>query len=169
MMSDISSTTEPVEPSVLDKQDHYSLPSASGACSTLSHSMSQTSFGFCMDGYGLPDLSKKSSKILTNNNYKLIKVIGKGTYSTVYLSSLDVSTKFEPPQEIPCFEKHISENTKFDEEIQSALSEVLQCSKSVSVKEINESILNFENLEKVEYQALKIIQRPNFNKQDKTY
>jgi serine/threonine protein kinase len=44
---------------------------------------------------------------------------------------------------------------------------VLQCAKAVSVEEINESIVNFENQENVEYQAFKMIQRPNFN--DKSY
>ena len=153
-----------IESAAIEKQDEIKIPSYSN--STLSHSMSQAS----LKSEAFPELDKVDSKpqALHNKNYKLIKVIGKGTYSTVYLSSLDINIKNGPVQEI--FDQ---EQKGFDspqtEEIVSQLSEVLQCSKKVSIQQINESIVNFENIENVEYQAFKIIQRPNFNKGDKTY
>jgi serine/threonine protein kinase len=109
----------------------------------------------------VPELEKAPE----SKKYQLIKIIGKGTYSTVYLSSLD--KKMSAPTDEPTgFPTEINEE---DFEIVSQLSEILQCSKSVSQQEINESIVNFENQENVEYQALKMIQCPNFNKEDETY
>jgi hypothetical protein len=55
---------------------------------------------------------------LHNNNYKLIKVIGKGTYSTVYLSSLDIHVKNQPKQEI-LYEENKENDSPQTEEIVS--------------------------------------------------
>ena len=91
----------------------------------------------------MPELEKAPEA----KKYQLIKIIGKGTYSTVYLSSLD--KKMSAPTDEPTgFPSEINEE---DFEIVSQLSEILQCSKSVSQQEINESIVNFENQENVEY------------------
>ena len=78
----------------IDKLDELKIPSLSnsGFQSTLSHSMSQAS----LKSEAFPELDKVDKQMgLHNKNYKLIKVIGKGTYSTVYLSSLDIHAKNE--------------------------------------------------------------------------
>lgn len=82
----------------------------------------------------LPELEKVNSKLTSchTKNYKLIKVIGKGTYSTVYLSSLDTLLKNEPDQEI-VYEEKKETDSRSETEIVSQLSEVLQCSKSVNL------------------------------------
>lgn len=84
---------------------------------------------------------EKMNKISeTNNNYKLQKVIGKGTYSTVYLTQSQKT------------DIYTSEDKVDDSDVLSKISEILI---DVTAVDLNQEKSNKNN-------ALKIIQRPNF-------
>ena len=97
-------------------------------------------------------------KHVHQREYTLVKIIGKGTYSTVYLT--EFTDDIEEP-EVQGSPKEGVKESKNTSEVVSELSEILQYSQKV-----HQQTSSAKSSKKY---ALKIIQRPNFNKCDQLY
>ena len=85
------------------------------------------------------------------NKYRLTKIIGKGTYSTVYMSQICDDADQSP-----------------EDDVVSEISEVLQDFAEIDLNATPQGQPGKDG-KQVEYAALKIIQKPNFQKWDSTY